>query len=956
MADSGNLGTQDVLCQELDEIESRRRRRSNSAGTFVRDDFETHWQRAQRLQLSALCLSGGGIRSAAFCLGVLQSLATKHMLRQFDYLSTVSGGGFIGGWLQVLIGQAGGVGAAEDAIAQSRPPALRRLRAYTNYLTPQTGPLSADAWAAGVLYLRNLLINWAVFAPLFLLLVLIPIFYRTAIWACSDVAWINLAVLVCAGVSLLGGVIVACSLLPSHRRPRSLTDPTPSYASAASIRWGIVCPAFAWTLLVPCLLDFASRPLAEAEWLARHAHQVVPILYLVLTVVAYGMAWWLQSYRADPGISLFRANFGRWILASIGAAVLTWFMLSIAAPIPPLQRFDTAAVLSVCAPLGLAVVHVLQTSLYVALRRETLLADLDREWLGRVNAMILRLAVGWTILALGCLIFPVLVRLVEQNSANATWSGGSISIAGVITMLVGSAVAWLGKVWPSVRDLAGKPAVWDRIRAHLPAVLGMVFAACLLVAFGGGLNFVLARLQVVLGKALDLGPVGGQPRWLPLALQLLVAGVLFIGVMTFRGVNVNRFSMHAVYRNRLTRAFLGSARNDRSQDPFTGFDPQDNAPLSSLLRTANSLFPVINMTLNITAGSRAAWAERQAAPFTATPLACGSAELRHPLQAPTEIEPYGAFVPTIRFAGLETLKQHSTRAADTGPGLGNALTVSGAAVSPSWGYHSSRITAFIMTLFNVRLGVWLPNPSKASADELRLARPRNSLMALIDEMLGETTDDSQAIYLSDGGHFENLGLYEMLRRRCSSILVVDAGADETCSLFDLGNAIRKAEIDLGVVIKMHEPMRIYARSRLEADDELGGAAHGFAYGDIDYGGGHIGQLLYIKPSFLPEIPVDVRSYAAQHKTFPHESTLDQWFSESQFESYRMLGQHQMAELIDPVDAGNLRDMFALAAHLTGQRQSPPTEVDQSDERAVLGSVVAGRIEPARGAVGTSAAG
>ena len=143
-------------------------------------------------------------------------------------------------------------------------------------------------------------------------------------------------------------------------------------------------------------------------------------------------------------------------------------------------------------------------------------------------------------------------------------------------------------------------------------------------------------------------------------------------------------------------------------------------------------------------------------------------------------------------------------------------------MSPSWGYHSSRVTAFIMTLFNVRLGVWLPNPSKATPDELRLARPRNSLMALIDEMLGKTTDDSQAIYLSDGGHFENLGLYEMFRRRCSSIVVVDAGADEACSMFDLGNAIRKAEIDLGISVTMREPMHVYARSRLEADRELDG--------------------------------------------------------------------------------------------------------------------------------------
>jgi hypothetical protein len=197
------------------------------------------------------------------------------------------------------------------------------------------------------------------------------------------------------------------------------------------------------------------------------------------------------------------------------------------------------------------------------------------------------------------------------------------------------------------------------------------------------------------------------------------------------------------------------------------------------------------------------------------------------------------------------------------------LTVSGAAVSPNWGYHSSRITAFLMTLFNVRLGIWLPNPSKATADELRLARPRNSLMALIDEMLGETTDDSQAIYLSDGGHFENLGLYEMLRRRCSSIVVVDAGADEDCSLIDLGNAIRKAEIDFGIRVAMQEPMRVYPRLRPEAASDPTATALGFAYGVIDYGGGHGGELISIKPSFLPRIPADVRSYGAEHKAFPH---------------------------------------------------------------------------------------
>jgi hypothetical protein len=446
-------------------------------------------------------------------------------------------------------------------------------------------------------------------------------------------------------------------------------------------------------------------------------------------------------------------------------------------------------------------------------------------------------------------------------------------------------------------------------------------------------NFVLAQLQITAAGAVP-GWEDDQPIWLPLLLQVLVAAILCVGVMTFRHVNVNRFSMHAVYRNRLTRAFLGSARNRREQDPFTGFDPHDNSPLSSLREPGNSLFPVINMTLNITAGTNTAWAERKAASFTATPLACGSAALRHPSQAAGALDPAGAFVATTRYAGLETLRT-PTRPTECGPGLGSALTVSGAAVSPSWGYHSSRITAFLMTLFNVRLGVWLPNPAKATADELRLARPSNSLRALINEMLGETTDDAQAIYLSDGGHFENLGLYEMFRRRCSNIVVVDAGADPSCSLFDLGNAIRKAEIDLGISVTMVEPMRLYARKRIDPENDLTARARGFAFGEIDYGDGHSGELLYIKPSFLARIPIDVRSYGAEHESFPHESTLDQWFGESQFESYRILGQYQMAALATGVKPGDLTGIFAAARQAA---QAPVAEV-----AADLPATVAGRI-------------
>ena len=324
------------------------------------------------------------------------------------------------------------------------------------------------------------------------------------------------------------------------------------------------------------------------------------------------------------------------------------------------------------------------------------------------------------------------------------------------------------------------------------------------------------------------------------------------------------------------------------------------------------LFPVINMTLNVITRNNAALAERKAEAFTATPLFCGSAALPHPSQAGKPEAAAGAFVATASYAGMESRGNENGR--NRGPHLGSMLTVSGAAVSPNWGYHSSRLTAFLMTLFNVRLGVWLPNPAKATPAQLQLSKPSNSEIALFNEMLGATTDTSQAIYLSDGGHFENLGVYEMLRRRCHSIVVIDAGQDSDAAFADLGNVIRKARIDFDTEITM-QPMRIYSRKELTTDKTLGATALGVACGDVAYPGTRQGRLLYLKPSFLPAIPADVRAYGSGDQAFPHDTTLQQWFTESQFESYRALGRWQM----DQIEGASLDAVFASAARAAAGR-------------------------------------
>jgi hypothetical protein len=131
------------------------------------------------------------------------------------------------------------------------------------------------------------------------------------------------------------------------------------------------------------------------------------------------------------------------------------------------------------------------------------------------------------------------------------------------------------------------------------------------------------------------------------------------------------------------------------------------------------------------------------------------------------------------------------------------MAVSGAAASPNQGYNSSPSVAFLMALFNVRLGWWLGNPGKKGDVTYKYDGRRNAVVPILAEMLGLTSDTNKYVYLSDGGHFENLGLYEMVRRRCRFIVAIDAGCDPKFAFEDLGNAVRKIEIDLGVPIRFH---------------------------------------------------------------------------------------------------------------------------------------------------------
>jgi hypothetical protein len=420
---------------------------------------------------------------------------------------------------------------------------------------------------------------------------------------------------------------------------------------------------------------------------------------------------------------------------------------------------------------------------------------------------------------------------------------------------------------------------------------------------------------------------------------LLLGMFFFVAVALACRLNVNEFSLHLFYRNRLVRAYLGASRPEmgtgHDEDPrkpssFTGFAFNDDVFLKDL--TAENgyqgPYPIWGTCLNLTTGEDLAWQQRKGASFIYSPLFCGW-DFVNRFQVPHEPEqprcdldnPETDDVPgaprnskkesssvlnpkkDLRQFGYRSTRNNgvSENAQDYIPGyggdggaplIGTAMAASGAAVSPNWGYHSRPAVAALLTLFNLRLGWWTGNPRHRETWK-SYAPPIGYLAA---ELFGEATDSGRYVYLSDGGHFENLGIYELVRRRVRLIICSDADADPNFAFGDLGNAIDHCRRDFGVEI------RIGAQRRVAAAKEEGFRDAHYAVGEIVYpeqtaGQTTTGLLLYIKSSLTSDEPSDVLGMKAHDKSFPHDTTLNQFFNESMFESYRALGQHMMEWLI-----------------------------------------------------------
>jgi len=810
-----------------------------------------------------LALSGGGIRSATFSLGLLRGLSELHLLQRLDYLSTVSGGGYAGSFFCGLFAPRGSQKAVveptrdTDLLGQSRAQAaLAYLRQSGRYLTPGGG---RDYVYAVTMLARN----WLALALVVgMAIVLIELLLDAARAALFHFAWW------CEFIGLI------------------------------DIRWA----------------EIALSPLA------------LLIPFLLALVVGLGWAYWLTM--SDVSHPRFRPPLVGTalvlLLSGYHGAGLRVCDLPRGAFCPTYPPRDASN-------WGAAAVFVFAL---IALVAWSIAAHLERDPAGVANdgrAMqedrVRHRLAGWQALVSQLLFLVTAVALADSisylfSAKLGTYAASLPPVMGALVPFAQWLVKRLAVLPQSGRPGAGKAAqkgIVGRIGPALAWIAGLLFVIAAL-AFWGNIAHHLSWTRI------ELEEDGQLPQLRPWFHWALLGALLFVLLASMTRGFVNLSSLASFYADRLCRAYLGAGNPQRiglkdntlrrgPEMAVQSSDVGDDMSLTDYYGKARGApIHLINVTINETHGKGPATVQRDRHGLNMVISPDGMSYTEKPRCRPQLV----ALGDRTNAPKKAAPAQAPFFAQTSPPGqrlpLSIWIGISGAAFTTGLGSQTNLAKSLLAFLANVRLGYWWKSDQAKRRMEpsyLSLYREMTALFPGTDRLLW---------YLSDGGHFENTGVYELIRRKLPLIVVSDNGCDPSYGFEDVANLVRKCRIDFNAQITFlnkddldkavgtagstlrdcfASPEQFAEGSAGHAIALVGRIVYGKAYDDVAEETAPDGTLLVIKPRLSQNGPSDLLRYLYDNPEFPQQSTLDQFFDEAQWESYYELGRLIALRLFSP---------------------------------------------------------
>ena len=742
-----------------------------------------------------IALSGGGIRSASFALGVLQALVGHDLLKKFDYMSTVSGGGYIASALARWLGYNDSgkkdgefakfgtgkrdfpFGSPERAMrSAAQNDNLDFLRLHSNYLVPGSG---IDLLSIIGIAIRNaflsLLLHYSI-------------------------------------VSLVLFVVLFLYVKSSLQLASLTKDAVVNWVTGqwSQITW--TYPFYDFQVIEQTVEKVSKA----AEW-----------VYLWMSFCSDWLRRWMYSTTnnySDLDVIFYST--------CIYIIVIVVFIFMVG-----------------------CVIYSLGTLYYQI--REQYGKNAKAVWSDKRYSQRYDSQKGFGLLVKLFLFFALLgtvpvINIVFTNKLLVFAVSVSLASVMVFAPMQGNLLSQFGMV--------------DRLRRTVGAYLFLG------VLVASAYAFVNLLLEPIVDLRLTVGGVEPESALRPWVGVLALIVVVLMGL----GVNVNYLGIHRMYRDRLMELFLPDV-DAVNCGRWKKAECANSLLIEQLCKNKKANprpYLLINTNVVLADSSKSRYRERGGDNFVISPLYCGS-----------------------EATGWRKSKCYM-KTNDPGMTLATAMAISGAAASPNAGagaksWTKNRAVSIMMSILNLRLGYWAPHPGK---EEKWFHIPNFVFPGISSAFLFRRLHEKNRLLdLTDGGHFENLGLYELIRRELDLIFVCDASADPDHKFEGLALAAERVRVDFGAAIEFCDLK--FGLDHLAPDSEGRSirsrkeayAKRGYAVARITYKDGKVGTLIYLKPTLTASLGVDVMSYWSANPSFPHESTTDQFFDEVQFEAYRELG-------------------------------------------------------------------